>query len=206
MNRDIVTIVTGLPRSGTSMMMRMLEAGGMSALTDNLRIADEDNPRGYYEFEPVKEIERDTSWLDDAQGRVVKMVAALLKHLPPEYTYRIVFMRRRVEQVLASQREMLARRGEPTDTVSDERMAELFRKHVQRIEAWLDEQPSVEVLYVGYGEVLSDPAGQARRRWSCAIWSSYSYGSRASWHRLSRGSGHSGRKYVRPAICKAWPG
>jgi hypothetical protein len=145
------------------MMMRMLEAGGMSALTDDLRIADEDNPRGYYEFEPVKEIERDASWLEDAQGRVVKMVAALLKHLPPEHTYRIVFMRRKVEQVLASQRTMLEHRGEPTDQVSDERMAALYRKHVQRIEAWLSEQPNIEVLYVDYGQVLADPVGEARR-------------------------------------------
>jgi hypothetical protein len=145
------------------MMMRMLEAGGMSALTDNLRIADEDNPRGYYEFEPVKEIERDASWLNDAQGRVVKMVAALLKHLPPEYTYRIVFMQRKVEEVLASQRTMLERRGEPPDNVSDERMATLYRKHVQRIETWLAEQPNIEVLYVDYGQVLADPPGEARR-------------------------------------------
>ena len=145
------------------MMMRMLEAGGMSALTDNLRIADEDNPRGYYEFEPVKQIEHDASWLEDAQGRVVKMVAALLKHLPPEYTYCIVFMRRKVEEVLASQRTMLEHRGEPAEQVSDERMAALYRKHVQRIEAWLSEQPNIEVLYVDYGQVLVDPAGEARR-------------------------------------------
>jgi hypothetical protein len=145
------------------MMMRMLEAGGMSALTDNLRIADEDNPRGYYEFEPVKQIERDASWLEDAQGRVVKMVAALLKHLPAEYTYRIVFMRRKVEEVLASQRTMLEHRGEPAEQVSDERMATLYRKHVQRIEAWLSEQPNIEVLYVDYGQVLVDPASEAGR-------------------------------------------
>jgi hypothetical protein len=163
MNSDIVNIVTGLPRSGTSMMMRMLEAGGMRALTDNLRAADADNPRGYYEFEPVKEIERDASWLEDAQGQVVKMVAALLKHLPSQYTYRIVFMRRRVEQILASQRTMLQRRGEPTDQVSDERMAHLYQKHLRRIEAWLSEQPNIEVLYVDYGRVLSDPADEAER-------------------------------------------
>jgi hypothetical protein len=145
------------------MMMRMLEAGGMPVLTDNLRIADEDNPRGYYEFEPVKQIMRDASWLEDAKGSVVKMVAALLKHLPPEYTYRVVFMRRKVEEVLASQRTMLLRRGEPTDQVSDDRMAQLYQKHVRRIEAWLSEQPNIEVLYVDYGQVLADPRSEARR-------------------------------------------
>lgn len=163
MDSDSVTIVTGLPRSGTSMMMRMLEAGGMRVLTDNLRTADEDNPRGYYEFEPVKQIESDASWLEDAQGKVVKMVAALLKHLPPEYAYRIVFMRRRLEQVLASQRRMLERRGEPADKVSDEKMAALYRKHLQRIDDWLSDQPNVEVLYVDYGDVLADPICEAQR-------------------------------------------
>lgn len=158
-----VVIVSGLPRSGTSMMMKMLEAGGMEVLTDHIRKADDDNPKGYYEFEQVKEIEHDQAWLEDARGKVVKMIAALLKHLPGEYTYRIVFMRRKIEEVLASQRQMLVRRGEPTDTVSDQQMAGLFRRHVERIESWLEAQPNAQVLYVDYGTALADPAGQAER-------------------------------------------
>lgn len=163
MNRDTIAIVSGLPRSGTSMMMRMLEAGGVPVLTDRIRTADDDNPEGYYEFERVKQIEEDKAWLPDAQGRVVKMIAALLKHLPPEYRYHVIFMRRNIEEVLASQREMLVRRGEPTDAVPDERMAELFGKHVAQVEAWLAEQPNFEILYVDYGEVLAEPLAQAER-------------------------------------------
>ncbi|HFD38992.1 MAG TPA: sulfotransferase family protein, partial [Anaerolineae bacterium] len=96
-----ITIVSGLPRSGTSMMMKMLEAGGLPVLTDQIRAADEDNPKGYYEFERVKQIEHDQEWLPDAQGKAVKMIAALLKHLPPDYEYKIVFMQRDMQEVLA---------------------------------------------------------------------------------------------------------
>ena len=160
---EAVTVVSGLPRSGTSMMMKMLEAGGMQVLTDDVRTADEDNPKGYYEFERVKQIEHDQSWLEDAEGKAVKMVAALLKHLPRGYTYQVIFMRRKVEQVLASQRQMLARKGKPTDAVSDERLTELFRQHLERIEAWLDGQPNIEVIYVSYNEVLENPIEQVKR-------------------------------------------
>jgi len=163
LDQEVITIVSGLPRSGTSMMMKMLEAGGMLALTDDIRTADEDNPKGYYEFERVKQIESDQAWLDDAKGKAVKMVSALLKHLPPSYSYNVIFMRRQIEEVLASQQKMLARRGEATDAVSDERLAGLFAKHVEMIEAWLDNQPNIDVLYVDYGQVLEKPLVQAQR-------------------------------------------
>lgn len=163
MVRDKITIVSGLPRSGTSMMMKMLEVGGMAVLTDNIRTADEDNPQGYYEFERVKQIEHDRTWLPSAQGKAVKMVGALLKHLPPEYQYRVIFMRRSIDEVLSSQRQMLIRRGEPTDTVPDERMAELFAQHVSQVEAWIGGQPNIDVIYVDYGDVLAAPLEQAVR-------------------------------------------
>jgi hypothetical protein len=163
MEKKAITIVSGLPRSGTSMMMRMLEAGGMTLLTDNIRKADEDNPRGYYEFERVKQLEQDTSWLEGARGKALKAILALLKHLPPEYAYKVIVMRRKMEEILASQRQMLLRRGEPVDTISDERMADLFRGHVSQVEAWLAGQPDMEVLYVSYEAVLDDPLGHARR-------------------------------------------
>jgi len=143
------------------MMMRMLEAGGMPVLTDRIRTADEDNPQGYYEFERVKQIEQDQGWLEDAKGKAVKMIAALLKHMPGDYQYKVVFMRRNIQEILASQRQMLLRRGEPTDTVSDERMAALFAQHLQRVEAWLSAQPNVEVLYVDYNQMLRQPAMHA---------------------------------------------
>jgi hypothetical protein len=163
MEQDTIVVVSGLPRSGTSMMMKMLEAGGMPVLTDRIRTADEDNPKGYYEFERVKQIEHDQDWLPDAQGKAVKMIAALLKHLPPDYAYRVIFLRRNTEEVLASQRQMLIRRGEPTDAIADERMAELFRRHVVRVEAWLSEQPNMDVIYVEYGGILNAPLEQAGR-------------------------------------------
>jgi hypothetical protein len=163
MNEETITIVSGLPRSGTSMMMKMLEAGGMPILTDNIRTADEDNPRGYYEFERVKQIEHDQSWLEDAKGKAVKMISALLEQLPQDYTYKVIFMRREMEEVLASQRQMLIRRGEATDSISDEKMAELFQRHLRHVERWMEEQPNMEVIYVSYHQVVQNPVEQAQR-------------------------------------------
>ena len=163
MNPETVLIVSGLPRSGTSMMMKMLAAGGLPVLTDEIRSADIDNPQGYYEFERVKQIETDQAWLEEARGKVVKMIAALLKHLPPDYDYQVIFVQRRIEEILASQRQMLIRRGEPIDTISDERMAALFQKHVERVQAWLAEQPNFDVLYVHYNSILEDPQPHAQR-------------------------------------------
>src|SRR5262245_64679278 len=136
MAHDFITLVSGLPRSGTSMMMKMLEAGGLEVLADHVRTADEDNPEGYYEFERVKKIEHDHAWLDDARGKVVKMISALVKHLPPTHRYKVVFMRRNLEEVLASQRQMLIRRGKPTDTTSDPKMAQSLTNHPRRTEQW----------------------------------------------------------------------
>ena len=99
-----VTVVSGLPRSGTSMMMKMLDAGGIPPITDNIRSADEDNPKGYYEFERVKKMPGgDTGWMKDAQGKAVKVIAALIEHLPEGYTYKVLFMRRDMDEILASQ-------------------------------------------------------------------------------------------------------
>lgn len=158
MNREFITIVSGLPRSGTSMMMSALVAGGLSALTDNIRTADEDNPKGYFELEKVKELEHDIAWLEDARGKVIKVISALLKRLPDQHHYKIIFMRRNMDEILASQKQMLIRRGEPTDKVGDERMAEMFGKHLRDVEAWLEKQSNMDVLYVSYNEVLNNPA------------------------------------------------
>ena len=163
MNRENITIVSGLPRSGTSMMMKMLEAGGVQALTDNIRTADEDNPKGYYEFEKVKQIEHDQSWLPDARGKAVKMISALLKHLPPNYTYKVIFIRRKMEEILASQNQMLVRRKEAADAVSDAKMAELFRMHLQQVTTWIAKQPNFDVIYVSYNEILASPVEQASK-------------------------------------------
>ena len=163
MNRGVITVVSGLPRSGTSLLMGMLKAGGMDLLTDDIRTADEDNPKGYYEFERVKEIEHDQAWLKGAQGKVVKIISVLLKHLPQSYTYQVIFMRRKMEEILASQKQMLIRRGEPTDEVSDERIARISRQHLEQIETWIDEQPNIKVIYINYNDVLRNPAKEVKR-------------------------------------------
>lgn len=155
---QIVTIVSGLPRSGTSMMMKLLEAGGLPPLTDNLRTADEDNPKGYYEFERVKQLPKgDVAWLPDAQGKVVKVIAALLPSLPGGYQYRVVFMQRAMPEVLASQRQMLIRRGEDPNKIPDEVIAKLFEKHLKQVNDWVSQQPNVQRLDVNYNEMLKNP-------------------------------------------------
>ena len=156
--QSFVTIVSGLPRSGTSMMMKMLEIGGIPPLTDNLRTADTDNPKGYYEFERVKKLpDGDKDWMKEAEGRVVKIISALLEHLPSAYTYKVIFMRRQMEEILASQKQMLIRSGKPTDKVSDEKLAEMYNKHMGKISSWLAAQPNISVLYVDYNSMLKDP-------------------------------------------------
>lgn len=155
---NTVVVVSGLPRSGTSMMMKMLEAGGLPILTDGLRAADSDNPKGYYEFERVKQLPKgDTAWLPDAQGKAVKVIAALLEHLPPGYHYKVIFMQRRMAEILASQRKMLVRRGEDPNKISDEELARLFNKHLRKVETWLAAQPNFAVLNVDYNQTLVDP-------------------------------------------------
>ena len=125
--RDYVIIVSGLPRSGTSMMMKAIHSGGIEPIIDHIRKADEDNPKGYYEFEPVKKTKEDTSWLADAPGSVVKMVYRLLYDLPGNYDYRVVFMQRDLKEVLASQKKMLDRSGKGRrGAIPDEQMAALF--------------------------------------------------------------------------------
>ncbi len=160
---DMVTIVSGLPRSGTSMMMRMLEAGGVPALVDGIREADDDNPLGYYEFERVKKVKEDQGWLEDARGKVVKMVSTLLLDLPQRYNYRVVFMRRRLEEILASQRRMLLRNGKPWSEADDARMTGLYQAHLRQIEAWIARQRHLSALYVSYNELLASPREHADR-------------------------------------------
>lgn len=157
-----ITIVSGLPRSGTSMMMRILEAGGIPPLTDGLRAPDEDNPRGYYELEEVKGIADDKSWLARARGRAVKLVAPLLLHLPIGPDYKVVLMRRPLDEVLASQRRMLERRRQPPgppDTV----MRRSLLMHLLDVEEGLRERPDLPTLFVNYNRVIVDPQAEVSR-------------------------------------------
>jgi hypothetical protein len=156
-DRPFLTIVSGLPRSGTSLMMKMLEAGGVDVLVDNVREADVDNPRGYYEFEPVKSLKADASWVAPALGKAVKMVYLLLMDLPSDQEYRVLFMRRNLEEVLASQKAMLDRMGKPSP-LDDARMAALFRDGLAKFEAWAKDRPNFRLLDVSYNALVTDPA------------------------------------------------
>lgn len=155
---EVITIVSGLPRSGTSMMMKMLEAGGLPLLIDNIRTADVDNPKGYYEFERVKKLsEGDDAWLEDAQGKAVKIIATLLVYLPTIYTYRLIFMHRAMPEILASQRKMLLHRGEDPEKISDAQMAKLFEKHLARVNDWVNRQQNLKRIDIGYNQLIEDP-------------------------------------------------
>ena len=153
---DVITIVSGLPRSGTSMMMRMLEAGGMDVVVDDIREADEDNPKGYYELEKVKDIKNDYSWLDNVQGKVVKMVSMLLYELPSNRKYNVILMKRDIGEILASQRTMLQRKGNRSD-INDEELGKLFNRHLEEIENWLVGRKNIRILYINYNDVIEDP-------------------------------------------------
>ena len=158
-NASAITIVSGLPRSGTSLMMQMLTAGGIEPLTDNVRQPDEDNPRGYLEFEKVKQIKKDQSWLPDAQGKVVKLVHLLLLDLPSNYSYNIVFMRRRIEEVLASQQKMLARSGKGGAQIAAAVLTKTFEQQLGKVSNWVQTQPNIRMTEVWYHELIADPTG-----------------------------------------------
>ncbi len=161
---DPIVVVSGLPRSGTSMTMKMLEAGGLSLVIDGIRTADEDNPKGYYEDERVKDLGEmeDKSWLAGSRGKAIKVISYLLKDLPKSHNYKVLFMRRDVQEILASQAKMLERRGETSDT-SDERMIELYDDHLWKVNRLLKREPHLDVLDVHYPAVLEDPRALARR-------------------------------------------
>ena len=159
-----VVIVSGLPRSGTSMAMKMLEAGGMEMVVDNIRTADEDNPKGYYEDERVKELAEMTekTWIRAARGKVVKVVSSLLNNLPESNTYQVIFMRRNLYEVLASQTKMLDRRGEASHTDDDDLLA-MYQAHLDKVVFQLRFRPNFDAIYIDYADVVSEPEVQARR-------------------------------------------
>jgi hypothetical protein len=161
---EAIVVVSGLPRSGTSMAMKMLEAGGLEVVSDGLREADVDNPKGYFELEAVKDLARspDKSWLRAARGKAVKIISHLLKELPPEHNYRVVFMNRHLDEVLASQHKMLEHREEESAT-EDDRMKELFGDDLWRARYALKKRPWFEAIELHYSEVVADPEAQAKR-------------------------------------------
>jgi hypothetical protein len=160
-----IVLVSGLPRSGTSMMMKMLEAAGLELVLDHVRRADEDNPKGYYEYERVKELDKsaDKAWLGEHRGKVIKIISFLLPHLPDDFCYKVIFMRRDLGEIVASQNKMLVRRNETGGGTEDERMIELYRKHLKKIEVQVGSRPNIEWLDLDYRQVLESPAENAAR-------------------------------------------
>jgi len=146
------------------MLMKMLEAGGMDLVVDGQRTADEDNPKGYYEDERVKDLakEKDKTWLDEARGKTIKVISYLLKELPENHNYKVLLLRRNLKEVLASQAKMLERRGEPSEA-SDERMLELLESDLWKASYLLKRSARFEALELRYREVLDDPTAQAER-------------------------------------------
>lgn len=153
----MITIVSGLPRSGTSLMMQMLVAGGISPLADGERQADTDNPRGYLEWERIKQLPNDPGCIAEGEGKVVKVISRLLLCLPAGHEYRVIFMQRPLPEVLASQDQMLRRRGTYKEGANPAAIAAAFEKHLREVYAWLDAKPYVKTLRLPYHEVLAMP-------------------------------------------------
>jgi hypothetical protein len=161
-----ITVVSGLPRSGTSLMMQALAAGGLPPLTDDLRAPDPSNPRGYFEFEAVKRLKTDRTWLPQARGRAVKIIHLLLPELVAAesgYEFRVILMRRPVDEVVASQRAMLARQGRPGAALPDAQLRALFADQMERLERLLAERPNFRICTVNYPTLVTDPKEEAAR-------------------------------------------
>jgi len=148
-----IVIVSGLPRSGTSLMMQMLAKGGVEILTDENRKADDSNPKGYYEYDPVMSIHKDNSWLDKAQNKGVKIIAPLLQYLSPKFRYKIIFMTRDLNEVVKSQQIM---RGKDPDTLPIH-LFDAYKRLLDSVRIWDDKEPGVEMIYLNYKDVVNDP-------------------------------------------------
>ncbi|MCH2173723.1 sulfotransferase [Myxococcota bacterium] len=163
---NVVTVVAGLPRSGTSLLMQMLAAGGMPILSDDVRKPDEDNPRGYLELEATKALRDDASFLADGSGRAVKIIAPMLPYLPVQRgrLYRVVFTQRDLEEVLASQTVMLARLGrDPAQTQNENAsLRAAFHRQLVNSRDILAQRPDVDTLFVHYPKVVANPMETAR--------------------------------------------
>ena len=157
--KKFITIVSGLPRSGTSMMMSALEAGGMDLLTDGLRRADINNPKGYNEFENVKKLAKgETDWIESAEGKVIKVISALLNFLPENYQYRVIFMERDIDEIMASQQRMLKRSGiNAQSSTSENEIRKSYVQHIGEVKTWLTDSEWIRAIFVSYNDILHNP-------------------------------------------------
>jgi hypothetical protein len=159
----MITIVSGLPRSGTSLMMQMLVAGGLSPLADGERVADADNPRGYLEWERIKTLPQDPGCIAEAEGKLVKVISKLLLSVPAGHEYRVLFMQRPLPEIIASQDTMMRRRGTFKEGANAAAISAAFENHLREVYAWLDGKPYVKLLRLPYHDVLNKPKEIARQ-------------------------------------------
>jgi hypothetical protein len=159
----VITIVSGLPRSGTSLMMQMLAAGGLTPLTDGLRASDINNPRGYFEWEKIKQLSNDPGCIVEAEGKVVKVVSALLHSIPSGHEYRIIFMQRSLDEVVASQGQMIKQLGTSGATMPAAAMMAAFETHLKQVSAWLESRQGIAVCRVEHGSLLRAPHNESAR-------------------------------------------
>ncbi len=156
MDKNTILIVSGLPRSGTSLMMQILNVWGIPVLSDSHRSPDAHNPNGYFEYAPVKRLAEDHSWLNLARGKAVKIISHLLKYLPDQFHYDVLFMNRNLDEVIHSQNKMLERLGKEKGNLSDEALKTHFTRHLEEIHRWLSEKPHIRFLDVHYAQLLQN--------------------------------------------------
>jgi hypothetical protein len=162
---DDIVIVSGLPRSGTSMMMKMLDAAGFAIMTDGEREPDIDNPEGYFEHERIKDLEQDTdkSYIGEAQGKVLKVISFLIEELPDEYSYRVLFMRRDIDEVIASQNKMLHRLGTEDTAATNAEVKKLYQRHLVQVKNLVDKRKDIAMIDVNHRQAINDPMAVAQQ-------------------------------------------
>lgn len=164
-DQEIITIISGLPRSGTSLMMQIVEAAGLSIFTDGKRLADDSNQRGYYEHDRISGLlqQSDRSWLAATRGQALKIVAPLLSALPLRFkpdqegaqprkapSYRILFMERDIREILASQSAMLQRLGKKPPQGD---LAKAYQQQVTNAACWI-QQHQIPTLGIDYHDLV----------------------------------------------------
>jgi predicted AlkP superfamily phosphohydrolase/phosphomutase/tetratricopeptide (TPR) repeat protein len=161
--KGVITVVSGLPRSGTSMMMQMLQSGGMEVFSDGERAADQSNPKGYHEHEAVKGLMRNKEFLNQAPEKVVKVISHLLSHLPARYEYKVIFMERELSEILRSQHTMLLNEGKAKKDAMPLKLVNAFTQNLEKVKLWMPKQENLTVLYVSHRETIENPRETAEK-------------------------------------------
>ena len=157
--KDYLVIVSGIPRSGTSLLMQMLRAGGVEILSDHQREADRSNPKGYFELEAVKSLAKDNSCLKNQTGKAVKVISSLLKYLPKDQNYKVIFINRNIQEIIRSQQKML-------DKIVDKypkSLLKIFNKKAQRVKDWAENQPNIDICNFHYEDIIENPQKEVDR-------------------------------------------